>query len=354
MSPIAVPGGAGFDLGVLAVPVTAFWLLLVVNAFNMVDGADGLAGGLAVVVAGALALRARDSGNVDAAVWLAVYAAAHAGFLVLNWAPARLYLGDAGSLGAGLVLALAGLASAHPRGATVGLHTNLLLFWLPLTEMALTVGRRLIRGQRLFRGDDRHIHHLLSARGLRIDVAVGVLLCLAALTAIAAVVSAGWRSLWVASLIFGLVLTTLLGVQLLGYVELRVLGDRLGRLFLQFRRRGGTLVRVVEASQRVGRARSWPEVSGLLRELVEEGVLEEAVLERRGPRAGAGAEHAWTLEHDMGMQDRPGYSLRVRAHADGRGGVRPEDVRGYLVPALEQAVERLGGNTDAEWREDRA
>ena len=341
-NPIATPDGHGLDLGPLAVPFTAFWLLLVVNAVNIMDGADGLAGGFVVLVSAAIALLARAHGHPELAFALAVYAGAHAGFLLVNWHPARLYLGDAGSLGAGFVLALAGIQGTNPPGATVGLHTNALLFWLPLTEMALTVGRRFVRGQPLSRGDDRHIHHMLLVTGRRKDVAVAFLLALASLPAVAAVVSAGWRSLPVAAVILALVAVTLLGIELLGYVELRVVRDRVLRLFSQSRRRGKVLVRVAETAHRLRRAASWVDLQGALGSLVEEGVLDQAELLPRPGRVDARPAQAWTLEGDLGPAERPGYTLLVRSCDDERYAVRPDDVRNYLLPALEAAVERLG------------
>ena len=351
-NPIASPDGLGIDLGPLAVPWTAFWLLLVVNAVNIMDGADGLAGGFVVLVSAAIALLARAHGHPELAAGLAVYAGAHAGFLLLNWHPARLYLGDAGSLGGGFLLALAAIVGTNAKGATVGLHTNALLFWLPLTEMALTVGRRFVRGHPLSRGDDRHIHHMLLVSGRRKDLAVGLLLALATLTAIAAVVSTSWRSLPVAGVIVGLVLTTLVGIQALGYVELRVVLDRVGRLLRMSRRRGRVLVHVAEAAHRVRHAASWVDLQDALRALVEGGVLDQAELVPRQAREDARPTQAWTLEGDIGPAERPGYTLLVRSREDDRFAVRPEDVKHYILPALEAAVERLGvlGADDVEER----
>lgn len=341
-NPLPTPDGKGLDLGPLAVPWTAFWLLLVVNAINIMDGADGLAGGFIVVVASAMALLAFERGNPDLAVALALFAGVHGGFLLLNWHPAKLYLGDAGSLGAGFVLALAGVQGLNAPGATVGLHTNALLFWLPLTEMGLTVGRRFVRGHPLARGDDRHIHHMLLVSGRRPDLAVGLLLALVALTAVAAVVSISWRSLPVALVIVALVVTTVVGIQALGYVELNVVRDRILRLASRSRHRGKVLVRVAEAAHRVRHASSWVDLQKALGSLVEHGVLDRVDLEDRPARADAQPAHVWTLEGDLGAVERPGYSLVVRSCDDDRFAVRPEDIKQYIVPALEAAVERLG------------
>ena len=346
-NPIATPDGLGLDLGPFAVPFTAFWLLLVVNALNFMDGADGLAGGFIVLVSAAIALLARGHGHVGLAPTIAVFGAAHAGFLLLNWTPARLYLGDAGSLGAGFVLALAAIKGTNAAGATVGLHTNALLFWLPLTEMALTVGRRFVRGQPLARGDDRHIHHMVVGSGRRQDVAVALLLALVGLTATAAVVSAKWRSLPVAAVIVGLVLTTIVGIQALGYVELRVVRDRLVRLLRMSRQRGRTLVHVAEAAQRIRTASSWLDLQAALRTLTDQGVVDHVRLVTREAREADASAHAWTLEGDVGPMEGAGYTLILRSARDDPFSVRPEDLKNYVLPALEAALERLGLDTEA-------
>ncbi len=339
--PIAAPDGQGIALGPLAVPWTAFWLLLVVNAVNFMDGADGLAGGFVVLAAGSIGLLAHARGHPDLAAMLGIYAAAHAGFLLVNWHPAKLYLGDAGSLGAGFVLALAGIIGTNRTGATVGLHTNVLLFWLPLTEMAMTVGRRFVRGQPLARGDDRHIHHMLLVSGRRPDVAVGLLLTFVGLTAFAAYASAGWRSLPVALLIVAIVVGTGFGVLRLGYVELGVARDRLFRLVTRSRKRGKALVQVAEVAHQVRRAATREDVVRALEGLVATGVVDRAELLTRGGRPAATAAYVWSLEGDVGAIERPGYALRVAAREDGNLVIRPEDVKHYLIPALEAAIERI-------------
>jgi hypothetical protein len=170
-----------------------------------------------------------------------------------------------------------------------------------------------------------------------VDACVATLLGLAALTAVAAVASTGWRSLPVAALIAALCVTTVVGVLLLGYVELSVLGSRLLRLVRMFRHRGHTLVRIAEASRHVREAAAWPDLRRRLQGLVEAGVLEEVSIERRDG-GGAAEPNAWVLKARIGGE---GYVLVARAAADGTSNVRPEDIRQYLVPALEHTMGRF-------------
>src|SRR5690606_8532466 len=97
------PALGRFPLGEWAIPVTMFWIVGVTNAFNLIDGLDGLAGGLACIAA--LALFALSAGDPGVALVAAVLAGALAGFLRYNFNPARVFMGDSGSLFVGYLLA---------------------------------------------------------------------------------------------------------------------------------------------------------------------------------------------------------------------------------------------------------
>jgi UDP-GlcNAc:undecaprenyl-phosphate GlcNAc-1-phosphate transferase len=176
-----IPGLPPMYLSFFAVPVTMFWMLAIVNAFNLVDGMDGLAG--AVIGGSLLTLGAAASavGN-PLGLGLAVCGlGAVVGFLFFNWKPAKVYLGDAGSSGLGMFLA----SSIVALGQTYGVHyynphqENLLgqpfvyqiviatlLVAYPAMEITLTVLRRIAHGRPISRADRGHIHHRLVKAGL--------------------------------------------------------------------------------------------------------------------------------------------------------------------------------------------
>ncbi|MEK7414535.1 MAG: MraY family glycosyltransferase [Planctomycetota bacterium] len=146
------------------------WLIVVSNAYNLLDHADGLAGAVAAVSCAALAGGAIMSGDVESArLWLTL-AAALAGFLVWNRPPARLYMGDSGSLAIGFLIGCGTLQTTFwpsgEGGSSLGLISPLLICFIPLFDTAAVVVKRVRRGHPIMRGDRHHISHRLARLGL--------------------------------------------------------------------------------------------------------------------------------------------------------------------------------------------
>src|SRR5579885_981751 len=119
---IAFPPHYTQSLGALAVPVTVIWLVGVSNAFNLVDGLDGLAGGVGVIVLATVGVAGAVLGNATVPFYCAALGGALLGFLRYNWAPARIFLGDSGSLVVGFLLAfLAVKGATRPDGTLLTL-----------------------------------------------------------------------------------------------------------------------------------------------------------------------------------------------------------------------------------------
>ena len=164
---IALPGTGSLDLGWLAVPATMLWLVGVTNAFNLIDGLDGLAGGVALVGLAAVGVSGVLLAN-GAVLALAVpLAAGVAGFLRFNTArPSRIFLGDVGSLSIGFALAVLTVEGARrPQGDIVAV-VPLFALAFPLFDTAIAMLRRWLRGVPLSGADGRHVHHQLVCLGL--------------------------------------------------------------------------------------------------------------------------------------------------------------------------------------------
>ncbi len=202
----------------LALPLTVFWVLLITNAFNLIDGLDGLAGGSALISTLVVFVASLFLSNSLVSFLAIALAGAILGFLPFNFNPATIFLGDSGSLFIGFFLSALGLAGSQKAPTMVAVAIPVVSFGLPILDVFLSVSRRFLRGKPLFEGDREHIHHKLLARGLSQRQ---VALILYAVTA-----SFGLLSL---SLLHGqrflaLVLTVTgagicLGVQCLGYHE---------------------------------------------------------------------------------------------------------------------------------------
>ena len=160
--------GHSMDVGLLGVPATIAWLVLGVNALNLLDGMDGLASMIGIVISVAVGAIAATQNRPEVMLLAFVLAGALAGFLVHNLPPARIYLGDCGSMVIGFTLALlalrVSLAPLSPTTCRVTVAAALL--FVPLTDTALAIARRTMKGCSFMVADRGHIHHQLLNRGL--------------------------------------------------------------------------------------------------------------------------------------------------------------------------------------------
>ena len=152
--------------GWLGLAVTALWLVGCSNAFNLIDGVDGLAVGAGLFATVTILLGALLNGNVRLALATMPLAGALAGFLRYNFNPASVFLGDSGSLTVGFLLGCYGVLWSQKSATMLGMTAPLMALAVPLIDTGVAVARRFLRGQPIFSADARHIHHRLLARGL--------------------------------------------------------------------------------------------------------------------------------------------------------------------------------------------
>lgn len=149
-----------------SIVVSLIWLILCTNAFNLIDGVDGLAAGVGLSAAVTFCAFALLQGNMQLAVASAPLVGALAAFLFFNFAPASIFLGDCGSLAIGFLLACFAILWSHAVGTASGFLAPLFVLAIPLLDTVLTIVRRLSRRRPLFAADREHIHHQLLAQGL--------------------------------------------------------------------------------------------------------------------------------------------------------------------------------------------
>jgi UDP-GlcNAc:undecaprenyl-phosphate GlcNAc-1-phosphate transferase len=168
--------GESIHLGWLGAVFTVGWLVLVINAMNLIDGMDGLASVTGIVISSAITVMAARRGNFQVMVWSLSLAGGLAGFLVHNRPPAKVFLGDSGSMVIGLVVAFLALrvSTLHDL-ATVNASVLTLLLFVPLLDTGLAVVRRILKGQNILHGDHSHLHHQLLDRGFSVWRALAIL-----------------------------------------------------------------------------------------------------------------------------------------------------------------------------------
>lgn len=182
--------GFTIDFGYLALPATCFWFLACMNIWNLIDGMDGLASGVGTIVCVTLLLAASSLGHVDVAYVAAGLAGALAGFLMYNFHPAKIFLGDTGSLFIGLLLGMIAIRGSLKSGMTVAIMVPILAMGLPIVDTSLAILRRWLRNLPFSVADRGHLHHRLMAFGLSQRQAslflysFSLLLCVSALASV--------------------------------------------------------------------------------------------------------------------------------------------------------------------------
>jgi glycosyl transferase family 4 len=161
------PGGEVSSLGMLSLPLTLLWIVGVTNAFNLIDGMDGLAAGSSLFAMMTMLVLSVSNDLYLSAVILAALAGATLGFLRYNFHPASIFLGDSGSLLLGFMLALLALRNSQKSSTAFAIAVPIVAFGLPVLDTAMAIIRRFLSGSPIFSGDRGHIHHVLIERGLK-------------------------------------------------------------------------------------------------------------------------------------------------------------------------------------------
>ena len=173
--------GTQISLGALAIPLTMLWIVGLMNAINLVDGIDGLAGGIAMLAVGFMAIIAGIWNHSEWALVCLVLCGATLGFWVFNKPTAAIFMGDSGSMLLGYLLAVLALEVARvPQTGVVHLAPVVILA-IPILDTVFALFRRYLKGIPFYSADRDHLHHRLLQRGLRPWQALTVLLGLGTL-----------------------------------------------------------------------------------------------------------------------------------------------------------------------------
>lgn len=152
--------GSCFHLEILSDILAIFWIVLLINTFNFLDGLDGLATGIAAITALAIFFLSINLGQDANALLAVIIAGISIGFLPWNYNPARIFLGDSGSMALGYLIAVLAMISGGK------LATSFLVLGIPLLDVGWVILRRIFKGISPFVADNRHFHHRLLTAGL--------------------------------------------------------------------------------------------------------------------------------------------------------------------------------------------
>lgn len=179
---ISIPWAPPIHLGIFAIPVTILWLVGITNAINLIDGLDGLAAGIVLICSLGLLVKFLITGLVLPAFFAVSLAGACLGFLRYNFSPAKIFMGDTGSMFLGFSLAALAIWTSCKTNTEVGLLWSIICLGVPILDTFLAFSRRILRKKNPFSADKEHMHHLLLRKNLTERQVVymlwGITLCL--------------------------------------------------------------------------------------------------------------------------------------------------------------------------------
>lgn len=232
---VANPFASNVALGVFSLPATLMWIILVTNAFNIVDGMDGLAAGVAFIALSCMFLVSLQMGHPALALMAAPLAGAVLGFLRYNFNPASIFLGDSGSLFLGFQLAVLSMIGSQKSSTAIAVAAPLFILALPIVEAATSTVRRFLTGRSILQPDSGHIHHQLIRLGFTPRRAAGMLYLGSAAFGLASlfIIQSGARIVGLIAVLFAVV--TWIAIQALGYTEFAEVNSALRRFVSQRR-----------------------------------------------------------------------------------------------------------------------
>lgn len=258
---LSSPFGGHWELPIiLSFVLTALWVILITNAFNLIDGIDGLAAGASVFALLSILIFSISQGNPEISLLSISLVGAVLGFLRYNFNPATIFLGDSGSLFLGFMAAALSLAGSQKGSTIVAIAIPLVSFGLPVTEAGLSLLRRFLSGAPLLAGDRGHIHHRLLDRGLNQRQAAIILYGVCGLFSLFGLMLLNPQRNIGALVFFIIGVGLIFGVQHLRYPEFAELGLQIRRSIHLRRRNHIVSVQLSRLSANLYRASSSGEV----------------------------------------------------------------------------------------------
>lgn len=311
-------GGGHYELGWWGAPLLLLWILACVNALNFLDGVDGLAASCGMVAAAFLATVAESQGQTSTLYVAVALCGALGGFLAFNIAPAKIYLGDAGSMMIGLTLAIVSLNVFQTRSGAIEPVGMAVLLAVPLLDVLLAITRRTLSGRPFWQADRFHIHHRLLERGCTPHETTALLAGLCVLAGFSATVIAATGDIWPTLLGGFAVLAMLIRGQYVGHHEWSLLKQHLARGMVSFAARLGEHTLALRLPE-------FAELSAEADEAVWERLrrlVATRSLARLEVQAGDGAKLDWTQSLVMPNKSDASWSVRLEFPSDQGGWCR--------------------------------
>jgi UDP-GlcNAc:undecaprenyl-phosphate/decaprenyl-phosphate GlcNAc-1-phosphate transferase len=307
--------GVQFDLGIFAIPFTLGWFILAINSINLIDGIDGLATIVGIILSASLCCVAVLSGHTTEAVVLAVLVGGLVGFLPFNFPPAKMFLGDTGSMLIGLVLGAMAIRGSLKGPATVALAAPLAVWTIPLFDTMAAILRRKLTGRSIYTTDRGHLHHCLQQlSGSNHRTLYWVILACGS-SCMGALFSVYLKSDILALISAIAVISVLVATRAFGYGEFMLVSGRVRSLFRSLRGSAGSNPPVHQAVRLQG-TKPWETLWELLLEVTDDFNLTQVSLDVNVPASHEGYHVTWKRPaHD---EDFALWHAEMPLYCDGR------------------------------------
>jgi UDP-GlcNAc:undecaprenyl-phosphate/decaprenyl-phosphate GlcNAc-1-phosphate transferase len=201
---IHLPFGPIFELGLFSLPLTLFWIVGITNAVNLIDGLDGLAAGVSCIALITMSFMASLMGNDIVQSFALLLVSSVVGFLFYNFHPAKIFMGDSGSLYLGFMIAVLSLLG-FKNITFFSLIIPILILGVPISDTFFAIVRRLIQRKPLSAPDKSHLHHCLLRVGFSHRQVVLIIYAIAAAFSVTAIIFSQ-ATLWGGLLLIGLLI----------------------------------------------------------------------------------------------------------------------------------------------------
>ena len=322
--------GNSVSLGWMTVPISVFWLVGATNAINLLDGIDGLASSVGIVLCMSFAAINAFYGHFPEAVVMLALAGALLGFLRYNFAPASIYLGDAGSMIIGLLIGATAVQTHTKTPAFAAMAIPLAVWSIPILDSAAAIVRRRLTGRSIFAPDRGHLHHSLLTRGWTVRQASLFIALVCATTCLSAVLGVMWRNEWIVIGTVAAVVIFLISTKTFGHIEFALLQDRMKQHGLSFRKDETHHNMPRHGAVRLQGSHEWERMWESLVESAGDygltrlqltihmpAVHEAFYANWKAPKSQiASGEHAWKISHPLTLDGESVGKLEVSGIAD--------------------------------------
>jgi len=296
--------GMVIDLGPFGIPFTLFWLVGAINALNLLDGIDGLATTLGIIISLTIAAMAVLGGHPLVAFVAVVFAGSLLGFLRFNFPPASIYLGDSGSMLIGMMVGVMAIRGSLKSSGTILLAAPLAVLAIPILDSAMAILRRKLTGRSIYTTDRGHLHHQLFQRlGTNRKVLTWIaVLCL--ITSTTALASLFLKNDLVALVSCTGLLVVFIATGAFGRAEFLLVTNRVRRIgvsLMQPVRRGSS--KIQQSKVRLQGSREWGLLWATLTESADKLGLQHITLDLNLPQIHEGFHATWE-QALLGDRDR--------------------------------------------------